>query len=119
MPGLQDLKAQVQPITGPASVDAALAALNPQELAMVSQGIDPYGADQGMMQEQGAVNAEIAGANGGGAIPAQPTLTPQTRAAIGQALQDSLSVLGQPATEADAVAVQSIQNAIAALSGGI
>lgn len=119
MPGLNDLKAQVQPITGPASVDAVLAALSPQEAAMVSQGIDPYGSDQGMMQGQPAVGGgEIAPVNEGTAIPTS-NLTPQTRAAIGQALQDSLSVLGQPATEADAVAVQSIQNAIMALSGGM
>lgn len=119
MPGLQDLQRAAMPITGPASVDAVVAALSPQEIAMASQGIDPFGSDQGMMQGQSA----IAGAMPQGAIPGQaPTqmsgLTPEARMAIGQMLEQSLAAIGQPASEGDAMAMQSIQNALMALQAG-
>lgn len=115
MPGLSDLNKIVQPITGPASMDAAIAALSPQELAMAQAGIDPYGADQGMMQGQPG----IAQAQSQGAISQPATLTPEARMAIGQVLQESLAAIGQPASEQDAVAAQSIQNALMALTGGM
>lgn len=112
MPGLNDLRAQVQPMTGPASVDAAIAALNPQEQAMLAAGIDPFGADQGMMEGQPGV------AQGTPQQAASPGLTLEARLAIGQALSQTLAAIGQPTNEADAVAVQSIQNALTALAGG-
>lgn len=112
MPGLNDLRAQVQPMTGPASVDAAIAALNPQEQAMLAAGIDPFGVDQGMMGGQPGV------AQGTPQQAASPGLTPEARLAIGQALSQTLAAIGQPTNEADAVAVQSIQNALTALAGG-
>lgn len=120
MPGLQDLQKMVQPITGQASMEAAVAALNPQERAMVSQGLDPFGADQGMLGGQpGIAQAPIPGA-----IPqpttAQPAgLSPESRMAIGAMLEQSLAAIGQPASEADAAAAQSIQNALMALGGGM
>lgn len=125
MPGLQDLQRMVQPITGQASMEAAVAALNPQERAMVAQGLDPFGADQGMLGGQpGIAQAPIPGAIPQPAIPqpttAQPAgLSPESRMAIGAMLEQSLAAIGQPASEADAAAAQSIQNALMALGGGM
>lgn len=114
MPGLQDLVAQAQPKTGPASLDAVVAALSPQEQALVAQGIDPYGNDQGMMAGQpGLLPPQTQGASS-----APVGLTPENRMAIGAMLEETLKAIGQPGNEADAVAAQSIQNAISALIGG-
>lgn len=114
MAGLENLLAQVQPVTGPASLDAVAAALSPEEQAMVAAGRDPY-AEAGLVG-QSALPGMMAQTGG----PAQPQggLTPEARMAIGQALQETLNAIGQPANEADAVAVQSIQNAMTALVGG-
>ena len=115
MPGLQDLQRMVQPITGQASMEAAVAALNPQERAMVAQGLDPFGADQGMLGGQpGIAQTPIPGA---GAQPAG--LSPESRMAIGAMLEQSLAAIGQPASEADAAVAQSIQDALMALGGGM
>ena len=130
MPGLQDLQRMVQPITGQASMEAAVAALNPQERAMVAQGLDPFGADQGMLGGQpGIAQAPIPGAipqpagpQPAGPQPAGPQpagLSPESRMAIGAMLEQSLAAIGQPASEADAAAAQSIQNALMALGGGM
>ena len=113
MPGLENLIAQVQPITGPASMDAAAAALSPQDAALAAAGIDPFGGDQGMLGGQSAMPGMAAQAG----VPA-PGLTPEARQAIGSALQETLNAIGQPTNESDAVAVQSIQNAMMALIGG-
>lgn len=113
MAGLNDLVAQVQPKTGPASLDAVVAALSPDQ-ALAAQGIDPYGNDQGMLGGQpGMLPPQTKGA-----APAPVGLTPENRMAIGAMLQETLNAIGQPGNEADAVAAQSIQNAIAALVGG-
>lgn len=109
MPGLQDLVAQAQPKTGPASLDAVVAALSPQEQALAAQGVD-----QGMMAGQ----PEMLPPQMQGASPAPAGLTPENRMAIGAMLEETLKAIGQPGNEADAVAAQSIQNAISALIGG-
>ena len=113
MPGLENLIAQVQPITGPASMDAAAAALSPQDAALAAAGIDPFGGDQGMLGGQSAMPGMAAQTG----APA-PGLTPEARQAIGSALQETLNAIGQPTNESGAVAVQSIQNAMMALIGG-
>ena len=117
MAGLENLLAQVQPITGPASLDAVAAALSPEEQAMVAAGKDPY-AEGGLIGQQALPG--MTAQTGGPGSPARPAggLTPEARMAIGQALQETLNAIGQPANEADAVAVQSIQNAMTALVGG-
>lgn len=102
--GLQGLNNQVQPVTGPASIQSALQALSPEDQALVAQGIDPFGGDQGMMAGQPAV------------VP--QGLTPETRLAMGEMLNQMLSSFGQPTNEADAAAMTSIQNALQALSMG-
>ena len=109
MPGLNDLQKTTQPSTGPASLVAVVAALSPQEHAMVQAGIDPYGE---------GVPAGTPGTPVGLQQQASSGLTPEARLAIGQILQESLAALGQPADESTAVAAQSIQNAIMALGGG-
>ena len=115
MPGLENLIAQVQPMTGPASMDAAAAALSPEEAALAAAGIDPFGGDQGMLGGQPAMSGM--GAQTGTPAPAAG-LTLEARQAIGSALQETLNAIGQPTNESDAVAVQSIQNAMMALIGG-
>lgn len=117
MPGLENLIAQVQPMTGPASMDAAAAALSPQDAALAAAGIDPFGGDQGMLGGQQAMPGMAAQTGVSAPAPA-PGLTPEARQAIGSALQETLNAIGQPTNESDAVAVQSIQNAMMALIGG-
>lgn len=102
--GLQGLNNQVQPVTGPASIQSALQALSPEDQALVAQGIDPFGGDQGMMTGQPAV------------VP--QGLSPETRMAMGEMLNQMLSSFGQPTNEADVAAMTSIQNALQALSMG-
>lgn len=102
---LQNLNKQAQNITGPASIDAALAALSPEEQQMVLQGIDPYGQDMSQVSPAAPINANMG-------------LRPEDRIAIGQGLQQILSTIGDPSNENDAAAVMSIQNAIQALGVG-
>lgn len=108
MAGLQSLQNQVQPITGEASIEAALAALSPQEQALVAAGIDPMGGDAGMMGGQVAPNPVAA-------APQDASLSPENRMAIGETLSQILGMVGNPQTENDASLVSSIQNAIMAL----
>lgn len=69
MPGLQSLNAQAQPMTGDASIEAALAALSPQDQAKLAAGIDPL-----------ADGSAAPSVNGGvpGAVPNIPVGTPIT-----------------------------------------
>lgn len=109
--GLQNVVAAAQPITGESSIEAALAALSPQEQAAVMAGVDPYGADSGMMGGQPAVNPAVP-ANGGAP---QAGLSPEARMAIAENLATILNSVGTPTNEADAAFTSSIQNAIMAL----
>lgn len=45
--GINGLRNSVQPMTGNASIEAAMLALSPEEQALVAQGIDPFGGDAG------------------------------------------------------------------------
>ena len=107
--GLQGLNNQIQPVTGPASIQSALQALSPEDQALVAQGIDPFGGDQGMMAGQPVAGQPMAVPQG---------LSPETRMAMGEMLNQMLSSFGQPTNEADAAAMTSIQNALQALSMG-
>lgn len=110
MPGLQSLNAQVQPMTGDASIEAALAALSPAEQAAVMSGADPLGDGSAMAPGMAPMP------NG---MPAQNVgLGPEARAAIGAQLQQILASLPAPATEADAALGSSLENAIGALMMG-
>lgn len=111
MPGLQGLQQQVAPATGQTSIDMALAALSPEEQALVAAGIDPMGGDAGMMGGQVAPNPAAANPQG----PAGGSLTPETRAAIGETLTQILGMVGNPQTEGAAQLSSSLQNAILAL----
>lgn len=109
--GLQNVVAAAQPITGESSIEAALAALSPQEQAAVMAGVDPYGADAGMMGGQPAVAPEMMAQTTG----PQPGLSPEARMAIAENLATILNSVGTPTNEADAAFTSSIQNAIMAL----
>lgn len=102
--GLQGMQAAVQPITGPASMKAAAMALSPQDMALVSQGIDPF--------------AEGTGAVPGTPSPAVGGMDPQTRAAIGSALQQILASMPAPSSDADAAVVSGLEQAMMALQAG-
>lgn len=106
--GLEGLRGAVQPITGPSSIDAALAALSPEEQALALAGIDPMGGDAGMMGGQPAVSPEMMAQTTGG-------LSPADRVAIAENLAGILAALGAPQNESDAAVSTSIQNAIMAL----
>lgn len=108
MPNLQNLPGQVQPMTGDASVEAALAALSPQEQALVAQGIDPY-ADG---------NEPSIGSYPPGVIPNGEGLSPEQRVQLGAQLQELLAGLPKPSNPADAKFMTDIASAIEALSAG-
>lgn len=109
--GLQNVVAAAQPITGESSIEAALAALSPQEQAAVMAGVDPY-AGSAVMGGQPAVAPEMLGQTG---PVVQSGLTPEARMAIAENLSAILNSVGAPANEADAAFTSSIQNAIMAL----
>lgn len=93
-------------VTGQTSIEDALAALSPEEQAMVAQGIDPFGGDQGMMGGQPAA----------GPIPPQAPAGPNAEETIG-ILQQLIQTIPQD-SEANQVAVGSIATAIDALMQG-
>lgn len=102
--GLAGMQAAVQPITGPASMDAAAMALSPEEMALAAQGIDPFG-------------------EGTGAVPGTPSpavggMDPQTRAALGSALQQILASMPAPSSDADQAVVTGLEQAMMALQAG-
>ena len=107
--GLQNVVAAAQPITGESSIEAALAALSPQEQAAIMAGVDPY-AGSAVMGGQAAVAPEMMGQTG-----VQSGLTPEARMAIAENLSAILNSVGAPTNEADAAFTSSIQNAIMAL----
>ena len=100
------IAANAPAVTGQASIEDALAALSPEEQAMVAQGIDPFGDDQGMMGGQPAV----------GAVPPQVPAGPNAEETIG-ILQNLLQTIPQD-SEANQVAAGSIATAIDALMQG-
>lgn len=108
--GLQGLQNAVQPMTGPSSIEAALAALSPEEQSLVLSGVDPYGGDTGMMAGQPAVNPAMMNQTAS-------TLSPEARMAISESLAGLMAAMGNPGNEREAAAIASIQNAMMALSG--
>ena len=102
--GLPGMQAAVQPITGPASMDAAAMALSPEEMALVAQGIDPFG--EGTMAPAGMPS------------PAAGGMDPQTRAALGSALQQILASMPAPSSDADQAVVMGLEQAMMALQAG-
>lgn len=93
-------------VTGNASIEDALMALSPEEQAMVVQGIDPFGNDQGMMGGQPAA----------GPVPPAVPQGPNAAETIG-ILQGLLQAIPQD-SEANQVAAGSIMTAIDALMQG-
>lgn len=117
--GINGLRNSVQPMTGNASIEAAMLALSPEEQALVAQGIDPFGGDAGgaggMYKTPAGpvdVNAALATAQNARA------LEPQQKAELMTVLSEILASIGTP-TDAESAAVSSsIQNAIRALGAG-
>lgn len=117
--GINGLRNSVQPMTGNASIEAAMLALSPEEQALVAQGIDPYGSDVGGlggMYKTSAgpvdVNAALASAQNARA------LEPQQKAELMTVLSEILASIGTPTDEESAAVSSSIQNAIMALGAG-
>lgn len=117
--GINGLRNSVQPMTGNASIEAAMLALSPEEQALAAQGIDPFGGDVGGlggMYKTSAgpvdVNAALATAQNARA------LEPQQKAELMTVLSEILASIGTPTDEESAAVSSSIQNAIMALGAG-
>lgn len=117
--GINGLRNSVQPMTGNASIEAAMLALSPEEQALVAQGIDPFGGDAGGLGGMYGtsagpvdVNAALASAQNARA------LGPQQKAELITVLSEILASIGTPTDEESATVSSSIQNAIMALGAG-
>lgn len=100
----------IQDLRGAAAVEDVVNQLNPQQLAMLAMGKDPFGADSGMLGGQPGVQAA---AQAGDA---------QAQVLAAQQVVDNLynALAGiQPNDETSALAAASIQTAIDALTGGL
>lgn len=112
MPGLNDLNAAAQLVTGPQSVQDAVAAISQNGMipsqpgAQMTPGRDPL-AD-------GSAAPSVAGGVPG--MIQNPGLSPEARAAIGLQLEQILQSLPAPSSEAEAAIGVSLQNALQALS---
>lgn len=111
----QNLAGAMQPIApmkdlrGEASMQDLVAMLNPQEQALLAQGRDPFGGDQGMLGGQPGMPASQAGSAQAQALQAQ---------AVVENLYNALQGIN-PQDETSALAAASIQTAIDALTGGL
>lgn len=117
--GINGLRNSVQPMTGNASIEAAMLALSPEEQALVAQGIDPFGGDAGGLGGMYGtsagpvdVNAALAKAQNARA------LEPQQKAELMTVLSEILASIGTPTDAESATVSSSIQNAIMALGAG-
>lgn len=117
--GINGLRNSVQPMTGNASIEAAMLALSPEEQALVAQGIDPFGGDAGGLGGMYGtsagpvdVNAALASAQNARA------LEPQQKAELMTVLSEILASIGTPTDAESATVSSSIQNAIMALGAG-
>lgn len=117
--GINGLRNSVQPMTGNASIEAAMLALSPEEQAMVAQGIDPYGGDAGGLGGMYRTSAGPVDVNAALAA-AQNTraLEPQQKAELITVLSEILASIGTPTDAESATVSSSIQNAIMALGAG-
>lgn len=112
MPGLQDLTAAAQLTTGPQSIQNAVAALSPNGTipSQPGQSLPQGGADP--LADGSAIPSV------GGQVPGMvqnPGLSPEQRVMLGAQLEQILSSLPAPSSEAEAAVSTSLQNAIMAL----
>lgn len=108
MPNMQNLPEQVQPMTGDASIEAALAAMTPEQAQTLMAGGNPY-YDGNMPAIPGYAPGEI---------PTGEGMTPEQRMAVAQEIQTLLSSLPQPTNPGDAAFSASLMDALQALTGG-
>ena len=113
MPGLNDLNAAAQLVTGPQSVQDAVAAISQNGMIPSQPGVPmaPGGVDP---LADGSAAPSVAGGVPG-MVP-NPGLSPEARAAIGMQLSQILQSLPAPSSEAEAAVGVSLQNALQALS---
>ena len=108
MPNMQNLPEQVQPMSGDASIEAALAAMTPEQAQTFMAGGNPY--YDGNMP---AINGYAPGV-----FPTGEGMSPEQRIAVAQEIQNLLSSLPKPTTPEDAAFSASLMDALQALSGG-
>lgn len=99
----------MQDLRGNAAINDIIGALNPQEMALLAQGQDPFGADQGMLGGQPGMPAAASGNAQVQALQAQQVV---------ENLYNALAGIN-PTDETSALAASSIQTAIDALTGGL
>ena len=99
----------MQDLRGNAAIDDIIGALNPQEMALLAQGQDPFGGDQGMLGGQPGMPAATSGNAQVQALQAQQVV---------ENLYNALAGIN-PTDETSALAASSIQTAIDALTGGL
>lgn len=99
----------MQDLRGNAAINDIIGALNPQEMALLAQGQDPFGADQGMLGGQPGMPAAVPGNAQVQALQAQQVV---------ENLYNALAGIN-PTDETSALAASSIQTAIDALTGGL
>ncbi len=99
----------MQDLRGNAAINDIISALNPQEMALLAQGQDPFGGDQGMLGGQPGMPAAAPGNAQVQALQAQQVV---------ENLYNALAGIN-PTDETSALAASSIQTAIDALTGGL
>ena len=99
----------MQDLRGNAAINDIIGALNPQEMALLAQGQDPFGGDQGMLGGQPGMPAVSSGNAQVQAMQAQQVV---------ENLYNALAGIN-PSDETSALAASSIQTAIDALTGGL
>lgn len=100
----------MQDLRGNAAINDIIGALNPQEMALLAQGQDPFGGDQGMLGGQPGMPA---------AVPGMPAAVQALQAQqVVENLYNALAGIN-PTDETSALAASSIQTAIDALTGGL
>lgn len=117
--GINGLRNAVQPMTGNASIEAAMLALSPEEQALVAQGIDPFGGDVGGLGGMYKTSAGPVDVNAALTMAQNArALEPQQKAELMTVLSEILASIGTPTDEESAAVSSSIQNAIMALGAG-
>lgn len=106
----------MQDLRGNAAINDIIGALNPQEMALLAQGQDPFGGDQGMLGGQPGMPAASSGNAQVQAMQAQVQAMQAQQ--VVENLYNALAGLN-PSDETSALAASSIQTAIDALTGGL